>query len=709
MAVGRNATPLIALDAVALDTETTGLDPRKARIVEIGAVRLLGGRLDSSAPFWSLVQPGEPIPATATRIHGIDDSKVAAAPPFADIWPKFSTYVGAAVVIGHTLSFDLTVLKRECERVGETVRVPSALDVRLLAQFAEPNLADYSLESLAAWLGVEISGRHSALGDATAAGLIFCALVPRLRDRGIRTLGEATRSAQLLADSLHEPPSATWHQLSATVADKTTERPSTRADTYLYRHRVADVMTAPAQSVAPSTLIGSALERLTREQISSLFVVPDPTNEPARPENSGIVTERDILRALDAHGAAAMTLSVEQVASRPLSAVAARALAYQAIARMNRLRVRHLGVIDDAGNLVGALSARDLLRLRAEDAAELGDEIDQAKDVHELARAWAKLAHVSAALVNEGLAGREIAAVISHEIGELTRRAAVLGESLMAANGQGSAPCAYAFMVLGSAGRNESLLAMDQDSALVFTDDAPEGADGWFETLAIHTTRILHEVGVPFCKGGVMAKNPQWRGSFSTWRGRIGDWISRSSSQDLLSVDIFFDIRGVHGNIELANALRRHAFEAACGRADFAKLLVEAGGAVQPSRTWFGGIRTDNGRIDLKRSGLFGVVSSVRALAICLGVAERSTPERLNGIKALRASSDSNLDALVDAHGVFLDLILRQQIIDIERGQPASNSVEMKRLSRRERERLRTALHAVEHVSELTRDLVFSA
>src|SRR6187200_3428024 len=82
-----NATPLIALDAVVLDTETTGLDPAKARIVEIGAVPLRRGRLDETAALRRLVDPGEPIPADATRIHAIDDSSVASAPNFAAVWP----------------------------------------------------------------------------------------------------------------------------------------------------------------------------------------------------------------------------------------------------------------------------------------------------------------------------------------------------------------------------------------------------------------------------------------------------------------------------------------------------------------------------------------------------------------------------------------------------------------------------------------------
>ena len=82
MAVVGSTTPLIALDAVVIDSETTSLDPAKARIVEIAAVRLTAGRVDSADPFRRLVRPDEPIPAAAIAIHHIDDGKVADAPAF---------------------------------------------------------------------------------------------------------------------------------------------------------------------------------------------------------------------------------------------------------------------------------------------------------------------------------------------------------------------------------------------------------------------------------------------------------------------------------------------------------------------------------------------------------------------------------------------------------------------------------------------------
>ena len=125
MAAVTNATPLISLDAVVIDTETTGLDPRKARLVEIGAVRLAGGRIDPNRTFRSLVRIDEKIPAKVTAVHGIDAAKLANAPSFAEVWPRFLDFLGGdSVVIGHTLGFDLAILRHECMRAGLTWSKP---------------------------------------------------------------------------------------------------------------------------------------------------------------------------------------------------------------------------------------------------------------------------------------------------------------------------------------------------------------------------------------------------------------------------------------------------------------------------------------------------------------------------------------------------------------------------------------------------------
>jgi len=709
MADRTSATPLLALDAVALDTETTSLDPRVARVVEVGAVRLVSGRLLESDSCRTLVNPGVAIPAVSTSVHGIDDAKVANAPSFAKAWPEISDFIGGSVVIGHSIGYDLAILARECERAGIAFSLPRVLDIRLLAQIAEPSLAGHSLERLAAWLGVEISDRHSALGDATATARIFVALVPKLREGNIRTLAEAEAACSRLTGVLEEQHRAGWAEPVLAPSRSDAERVLARLDSYPYRHRVRELMSSPPVFVAAETAVKDALAIMVDRRISSLFVAPagkQPEQAPFPAADSGIVTERDMLRAIRMDPASAFTSEIGSIASRPLVSVPAEAFVYRAIGRMDRLRIRHLGVADEVGYVAGALTARDLLRLRASDAVTLGDEIDEARDVHELGQAWSTLPAVARGLLDEGIDARNVSAIISRELGALTRRAGQLAEQRMREAGMGGPPVSYALLVLGSAGRGESLLAMDQDNAIVFEQGEPDGAeDRWFAALGKHVADILHEVGVPYCSGGVMAKNPPWRGSLDTWRERLRHWLARSNPEDLLSVDIFFDFRAVHGDGSLAAALWREAYDMARGEAAFAKLLAEAAGDFEPPLGWFG-IRTENSRVDLKRGGLFVIVSVARVLAIYYGIDEHSTKSRIEGVRALGLGSERDLKAMIETQRVILSAILDQQLADIAAGRPPSNKVELKRLSRDEQTELKDALSSIRYSHEMLRDLL---
>lgn len=695
-----NATPLIGLDAVVVDTETTGPDAAKAWVIEVGAVPLHAGVLEGGGAYSRRLKPPDGIPPAATAIHGIDDAAVADAPSFGASAGEIAGRLDARVMIGHSLGFDLAVLDREFRRAGVPWQPPRGLCTRMLAQVAEPALPDYALETVAARLGVVLEGRHSAAGDALTAGLIFVALLPKLRERGIRTLAEAERACAGLTEVLDAQHRAGWSAVAeAPRPAATPDRP--QADLYPYRNRVGAVMNVPA-FIGAGRDMREAVARMTAARISSLLV---GEAQDASPAATGIVTERDVMRAVATHGAAALDMPVGSLASRPLLAVPADAFTYRAIARMNRLGVRHLGVTGEDGRLAGVVSARDLLRQRAQAALWLGDEIDTAIDAAGLSRAWAKLPAAVSALRREGIGGIEAAALVSAELRALTGRAAALAEDMMRSAGQGGPPCRYAVAVLGSAGRGESLLALDQDNALIF-DGAPDD-DGWFAVYGGHLADILNQAGVPYCKGGVMASQPAWRGTVASWRERVAHWLATSDPRQLLSVDIAFDLRGVHGDVALADALRRDLFDSARGRIDFAKLLAESAGSVAPGLRLFGRFRTREGRIDLKKTGLFGIVTAARVLAIRHHILAATTAERLEAVREMGIGGEADLEALLAAQATFLDLIVDQQIDDIGHGIPPSNAVAIGRLSRRDRERLRTAFHAVQHLDALTRDLLF--
>ena len=703
------ATPLSMLNAVALDTETTGLDPKKARIVQIGAVRISNGKVTPSDCMEKLVDPGEPIPAQSTAFHGITNAMVRLARPFPEVWRDTQDFIGARLVVGYAIGFDLAVLERECVRSGQRWVRPRTLCIRLLAQLANPSLPDYSLDIIAAWLDVSIVGRHTALGDAEATAEIFIALVPKLEAVGIRTVGEAERATLRQTGQGTNSDAARKAGWAAPVIDGgeiELQRTFSQFDPYAYQHRVGDMMSKPPVVVDGSLPLRDLVTLMTDRRISSVFIHPQAVQGRPVPEY-GIVTERDVMREIAARGAEAFGRTAGDLIKGPLASIREAAFAYRAMSRMDRLRFRHLAVRDNAGRLTGIVSARDLLKLRAGAAIKLDDAIETATSSAEMAAAWATLPSVVGLLVKEGLDARLIAEITSEELRSLTRRAAQLAEREMQEEGKGGPPCPYAVLVLGSGGRGESLLAADQDNAIVYAEGAPDGPeDQWFAAMAEKMTMTLHAAGVPLCKGNVMATNPEFRGSLETWKKRIDGWTGRTTPQDLLNVDIFFDLLPVHGDLALGHALFDHAWSKGGPKAvlprHMAANIAEPPGAF----TLFGGLRTENGRLDLKAYGLFAVVAAARVMALAHDIPVHSTRARIEGLISREIGNAGDLKSVLSAHAVLLNLMLHQQSRDLDAGLKPTNAVNVNMLDANQKEALKTALKQVASVPSMARGLM---
>src|SRR5262245_14659963 len=111
--VDNRSIPLISLEAVALDTETTGLDARTARVVEIAALKLRGDQIIADELFERLVNPGIAIPPSAAAIHGLTDVDLQHAARFSEVAGELDVILGGATVIGHNIGYDLAILARE--------------------------------------------------------------------------------------------------------------------------------------------------------------------------------------------------------------------------------------------------------------------------------------------------------------------------------------------------------------------------------------------------------------------------------------------------------------------------------------------------------------------------------------------------------------------------------------------------------------------
>jgi signal-transduction protein with cAMP-binding, CBS, and nucleotidyltransferase domain len=369
---------------------------------------------------------------------------------------------------------------------------------------------------------------------------------------------------------------------------------------------------------------------------------------------------------------------------------------------MARRGVRHLPVLDGAGRAIGMLSARDLLRQRAALALPLGDEIEDAPDSATLASVHRRLPSLARGLRDDGVPPIQIAAVLASITRDLTARAADLALAAMREAGEGEAPAPWCLLVLGSAGRGETLLAPDQDNALIHEGAAGEAA--WFARFGGHINRILDEAGVPYCKGGVMAREAAWRRSFADWTGAIDGWIARPRGEGLLDVDIFYDFVAVSGDRTLADRLRAHATRAARGSPMFLMMLATGHVGGGAPLDLLGRFRTREGRLDLKLHGLLPILGAARAIALGAGSDAVASDARWRAAVESGACSADEAAGLVEARAVIVEAILDQQMADIAAGVAPGGSVAPARLSRAGRDRLRGALRIAATAPILARD-----
>lgn len=695
------STSLNALTAVVLDTETTGLDAARARMLQLGAIRLTKGRIAEDT-LVQLVNPGVPIPTETIEVHGITDGMVKDAPSFAQVHAELDRFLGKDVLIGHNVGFDLAILQSECRHAGLRWTERPMLDTRLLAEICLPNFGGYSLDKLATQFGIHTTHRHDALADARMTAELYLALLPLLRQHDIRTLGAAENACRQLTSVLENYQRIGWHE--PVRSSSSSAEALERIDAFPFRHRVVDIASCPPIFCAPETTLGDAVAEMARRRISSIFVA-SPERRTAR--DIAIITERDVIRLVGEQGSACLARGAGEIGNKPLETVPADAFVYRAIGRMDRRGIRHLGVTDAAGSVIGAISARDLLQLRASDALALGDAIDCAGSIPELAAAWSQLPQVAGRLLVEKVSAREIAAVISEETGTITAHAARLAEAEMIENGAGPSPVEYAVLVMGSAGRGESLLIPDQDNAIIRAESADEVAtDAWFLAHGRRMNAILDEIGIPLCKGQVMAGNPAWNGPPSVWDARLRSWTEAVDPKDLLAVDIFFDFRCVTGEFRLADELRGRSLAIAAASRILLKLLGDALRSWSPPLGFLGRLVHENGWIDLKKGGLFPIVAAARCLALAHGIAARSTTQRLAHLAELGIGNASELAELDRIHALLQRMILNQQITDIGLGRPLSTRVQLSSLSAEEKADLRDALAVLRTVPDMVHDLI---
>lgn len=154
---------------VCLDLETTGLDPKRDKIIEIGAVKVINGEITEQME--TFVNPHRKLEARIVELTGILDEQLSDAPDITEVLQGFIDFIGQEMLLGHSVLFDYSFVKKAA--VNQRIKFEKfGIDTLKIARKFLPDLESRSLPFLCDYFGIEHSA-HRALADAKATSQLY--------------------------------------------------------------------------------------------------------------------------------------------------------------------------------------------------------------------------------------------------------------------------------------------------------------------------------------------------------------------------------------------------------------------------------------------------------------------------------------------------------------------------------------------------------
>lgn len=193
---------------VVFDIETTGFGPVKDRIIEIGAVKIVGGIIVDQ--FSSFINPEIPIPYEIEKLTGIHDEMVMESPKIDVILPQFLTFCDQCALVAHNASFDVSFITKKAEELDIKTDF-TVIDTVGLARILLPNLSRYKLNVVAKALNISLENHHRAIDDAGATLEIFLKFISMLKDMDVTYINEINRLGKMSPEAIKKMP--TFHSI----------------------------------------------------------------------------------------------------------------------------------------------------------------------------------------------------------------------------------------------------------------------------------------------------------------------------------------------------------------------------------------------------------------------------------------------------------------------------------------------------------------
>jgi CBS domain-containing protein len=425
---------------------------------------------------------------------------------------------------------------------------------------------------------------------------------------------------------------------------------------------------------------------MTEKGVSSILLSEDG-------RVAGILTDKDLRRRVVASRLPYDTpvrdiMTRDPIVARHDSNVA------EALLIMMQRNIHHLPVLRDQ-TPIGLLTLADLLRIEAEHPIYMAGDILKQEDSESIARVSKRLPELIQRMIGADATADQIGKVVTTVTDAITKRLIQLAVRKL-----GPPPVKFAWLALGSQGRQEQSAKSDQDNALLLDDDFLPEHDAYFEQLAVFVSDGLAACGYVYCPGEVMASNPRWRQPLKVWKGYFRRWIAEPEPKALMYADIFFDLRIVDGHVPLVNELKDHIAALARTNQFFLAMMAKNAMAFQPPLGFFrqfvlqkGGGHEDS--LDLKHRGVIPIVGLARIYSLAGGEVRVNSRRRLQSAVKTGQITEGTGRSLEDALELIDFIRMSHQWEEMKNGQPPSNFVPPTFLSPLQRQHLKAAFSVV--------------
>lgn len=377
----------------------------------------------------------------------------------------------------------------------------------------------------------------------------------------------------------------------------------------------------------------------------------------------------------------------------------------QALVQRNPITLPlNASVLEVARNLrwMGMPTASDLMRQQSTSPVYLARNIHRQNTLEGLVgigqQVKALQNHLSAANTSAYNTGHIITAITD----ALTCRLIALAEAEL-----GPPPVPYVWVAAGSQGRCEQTAKSDQDNCMVLSDAFMPALHGdYFKTLARRVCDGLAACGYVHCPGEMMAMTDTWRQPLSIWRHYFQRWTENPEPKALMLITVFFDLRAVHGEFELLEALRRDVLAHTPQKSLFLAHVVNNAQRQRPPLNLFGQIASTHsgahaGTVDLKNHAITPIVDLARICALEAGLLEVNTCDRIEKASKLGELSEPSSRDLRDAFEFVSRLRIAHQTFCMQRGLEPDNHLHLQELSNFERHHLRDAFSVIQSLQDV--------